>query len=220
MHFVIEVLKPECDDIALDIGCGLGTQLFPVAERVRRIVGLDLSAEIIGALRGRLQPNVEVVVGDMDDIADLDGGTFTLVYAVYSLYYSRDPAAVVGNIARRLSAGGRFVSVNPDIGNNAEWFEDLGRLYEVPADARGVPELCRSTILPAFEQAFPAVRQISYCDRIRFPSLEALMAYYDACAPYCRPDKRTAAQRHFGAKFERDGSYQITKCSLAVVGRS
>jgi hypothetical protein len=45
------------------------------------------------------------------------------------------------------------------------------------------------------------------------------MSYYDACAPYCRPDRRDEALRYFGAEIERGGGYAITKRSLAVIGR-
>ena len=58
----------------------------------------------------------------------------------------------------------------------------------------------------------------TYRDRVRIPTLDALMTYYDACAPYCRPDKRTAALAYFRAKLERVGGYDIEKHSIAVVG--
>jgi trans-aconitate methyltransferase len=220
-RFVLDVLDPKETDSALDIGPGLGAQLIPVGERVRSIVGLDVSSEMVAELRRRIAlPNAAVVMGDMDDIGGLAlGGPFTLAYAVYSLYYSRDPARVVTHVTGLLGgARARLVSITPDAGNNAEWFEDLGCLYDVADDARNVPHLCRRTILPAFLDTFRTVTRATYRDRVRFPTLDALMAYYDACAPYCRPDKRDEARRYFGRKFERDGDYQITKCSLALVG--
>jgi hypothetical protein len=220
--FVLETLQPTADDRALDLGPGLGAQLIPVAERVRRVVGLDISSEMVAELRKRMSArNAEVRVGDMDDLGGAlhRGAPFTLVYAVYSLYFSRDPARVVRAVAGLLGgASARFVAVAPDAGNNQAWFADLGRLYELPADAVDVPNVCRRDILPAFLEVFRTVTCRSYRDRIRFPTLTALMDYYDACAPYCRPDKRGEAQRYFAAKIERDGGYEIAKHSLAVVG--
>jgi SAM-dependent methyltransferase len=220
--FVLDVLDPRPDDSVLDIGSGLGAQLMPVAERVGRVVGLDVSPELVAELRTQVpHPNAGVIAGDMDDLGGLDlGGPFTLIYAVYSLYYSRDPARVVQAAARLLDGSrARFVSVTPDVGNNQGWYADLGRLYELPADALDVPHVCRRLILPAFLDTFRAVTCTIYQGRVRFPTLEALMAYYDACAPYCRPDKRDEARRYFRAKVERDGGYEITKRSLALVGR-
>lgn len=220
--FVLDMLELRADDAVLDIGSGLGAQLVPVAERVGRVVGLDVSTELVAELRRQLaHPNAALIVGDMDGLGGLDlGGPFTLAYAVYSLYYSRDPARVVHAVSRLLDGPrARLVSVTPDVGNNGAWYADLGRLYELPADALDVPNVCRRVILPAFLDTFGVVTCTSYEDRVRFASLEALMAYYDACAPYCRPDKRDQALRYFRAKIERDGGYEITKRSLALVGR-
>lgn len=221
-RFVLEQLAPRAEDAALDIGPGLGAQLTAVAERVRRIVGVDVSSELVGELRIRAPRNAVVIAGDMDDLAGLDiGGPFSLVYAVYSLHYSRDPARVVEAVAGLLGgSGARFVTVTPDVGNNAAWFADLGRLYEVPAEVLDVPQVGRGLILPAYRAAFGAVTVATYQDRVRFPSLAALMTYYDACAPYCRPDQRDAARRYFGAKIDRDGGYEIAKHSVAVIGNA
>ena len=219
--FVLELLSLREDDSALDIGPGLGTQFIPVAERVRRVVGLDVSPEMVAELRTRVAgPNAVLVVDDMDNLPDLDlGGPFTLVYAVYSLHYSQDPARVVKAVAGLLDgARARFVTVTPDAGNNETWFADLGQLYELPAEALGVPHVGRRLILPAFLDTFRTVTCTTYRDRVRFSGLDALMAYYDACAPYCRPDKRDEALHYFRAKLDHDGTYEIEKHSLGVVG--
>jgi len=221
--FVLGVLDPRDDDTALDIGPGLGAQLLPVSERVRQVVGLDVSVEMVAELRARIhREQATVVNGNMDDLGKIDlGGPFSLVYAVYSLHYSRDPAAVVQRVADCLERGSaRFVCVSPDLGNNEAWFADLRQLYELPENFVGVSQITRNEILPAFLDAFQATTCISYVGRVRFPTLEALMSYYDACAPYCRTDKRSEAERLFAAKIRRDGSYEITKHSLALVGTS
>jgi SAM-dependent methyltransferase len=221
-NFVLAALDPRAEDTVLDIGSGLGAQLLAVAPRVRRAVGIDVSAELVAALRARLTvPTARVVEGDMDALSTLDlGEPFTLAYAVYSLYYSRDPARLVCTLAERLHGPhARFVVVTPDIGNNEGWLADLGQLYDVPAGARDVAQLCHRVVLPAVRAAFPTVTSTTYADRVDYGTLDALMAYYDACAPYCRPDKREAALRYFGDKLARDGGYAIEKRSIALIGR-
>jgi SAM-dependent methyltransferase len=221
-NFVLDVLDPRAEDAALDIGSGLGAQLLAVAPRVRRAVGVDVSAELVAALRARLAvPTARMVEGDMDALSALDlGEPFTLVYAVYSLYYSHNPAGVVRAVTELLRGPrARCVVVTPDIGNNEGWLADLGQLYEVPAGARDVAQRCHGVIFPALRAAFRSVASTTYADRVCFATLEALMAYYDACAPYCRPDKRDAALSYFGDKLARDGGYTIEKRSIAVVGR-
>jgi hypothetical protein len=222
-EFVFDVLDPQDTDSVLEIGPGLGAQFLLVAARVRRAIGIDVSGEMVAELRRRVgRSNAVVVPGDMDDLARLDlNGPFTLAYAVYSLYYSRDPATVVKAVAGMLEVPhARCVSVNSDAGNNQEWFADLGTLYELPPDVLDVAHVCRRTILPAFHNAFRFVTCRTFEDRVRFPSVDALLAYYDACTPYCRADKRGEAARYFRAKFARDGCYEITKRSLALVGTS
>ena len=41
----------------------------------------------------------------------------------------------------------------------------------------------------------------------------------DACAPYCRSDRREEARAAFGDKIRRDGVYVIAKRSLGLVAR-
>jgi SAM-dependent methyltransferase len=221
-RFVLGLLAPSARDVALDLGPGVGRQMVPLAGLVSRIVGLDCSREMTEAIRGQIPgPNAELIVGDMDDLAGLDlAGPFTLAYAVYSLHYASDPARVVRAVRRLLDGPeARFVVVTPDVGNNAGWFSDLAQLYPVPADALAVPGIGRRVILPAFRDAFRSVACPRFSSTVSFPTIESLMRYYDACAPYCRPDRRGEALAHFRAKMERDGDYRIVKRSLGLVGR-
>jgi SAM-dependent methyltransferase len=221
-QFVLGLLAPSPEDVVLDLGPGLGRQMIPLASMVRRIVGLDSSPEMTAALRAQLSgANVEVLAGDMDDLGRLAlPGRFTLVYAVYSLYYAARPARVVEAVSRLLDGlGARFAVVTPDVGNNAEWFTDLERLYPVPADVRTVSEVGRSVILPAFHDVFRSVACSTFSSTILFPTLESVMRYYDACAPYCRADRRMEALAYFRTRVDRDGGYRIVKRSLGLVGR-
>ena len=222
LDFVLETLELDAGDAALELGPGLGSQLIPVAGRVRRAVGIELSAELITALRATPEgANVTLVEGDMDALATLDlGGPFSLAYAVYSLHYSRDPAAVVRAVDALLAGPrARCVVVTPDSDNNAAWFADLNRLFAFDADALEVARVGRRIMLPALRATFASVECTMFHARAHFPTIDALMAYYDACAPYCRPDRRDEAHRYFAAVIERDGGYAIDKHSLAIVGR-
>jgi SAM-dependent methyltransferase len=221
-RFVIGLLAPSADDVALDLGPGLGRQMVPLAGVISRLVGVECSSEMAAAVRAQISgPSVELIVGSMDDLASLDlAGPFTLVYAVYSLHHASDPARVVEAVRRLLEGPeARFVVVTPDVGNNAGWFSDLGQLYSVPTDALAVPGIGRRVILPAFRGAFRKVACSRFSSTVSFPTIEALMRYYDACAPYCRQDRRAEALAHFRAKVERDGGYRIVKRSLGLVGR-
>ena len=221
-RFVQRLLQVRADDVVLDLGAGLGEQLLPAAEKAARVVGLDVSAEIVEALRRRLpRANAEVVLGDMDEL-DEHGvrGPFTLAYSVYSIYYSRDPVQLLQAVARRLAGTrARFVVIAPDVGNNDAWYADLGQLYPLPAAVLESPGVCRNVALPAFLDVFPDVRCASFRSDVDFANVDQLMRYYDACAPYCRPERRGEARERFQRRFAQNRTYRISKRALGLIGR-
>jgi SAM-dependent methyltransferase len=221
-RFVERLLQVGADDRVLDLGCGLGEQLIPAAAKAARAVGVDVSSEIVVALRQRLpHGTADVVVGDMDEVAALGlPGPFSLVWSVYSIYYSRDPARLVREVAGLVSGPrARFVVVAPDLGNNEDWYADLGQLFSLPEAVLESVRVCRGAVLPAFLDVFPDVRCLTFRSDVRFESVGELMRYYDACAPYCRAERRDDARTFFERKFEESGSYRISKCALGLVGR-
>lgn len=75
------LIAPNSD--VLDLGCGIGRLIGPLAPLVRSIVGLDLSAGMIAEARHRHggRPNVRFVHGSGSDLADFADGSFNLVLA-------------------------------------------------------------------------------------------------------------------------------------------
>jgi SAM-dependent methyltransferase len=220
--FVQGLLAVDGDDCVLDLGAGLGAQLLDVAEKARYVVGVDVSPENVATLRGRLaRENAQVVVGDMDELHELGlRGPFTLAYSVYSIYYSRNPARLLESVAGVLSGtSSRCVVVTPDLGNNEGWYASLSRLYPLPEAVLAVAGMCRGTVLPAFNELFASVRCATFSNEVQFNSLDRLMSYYDACAPYCLPEYRDEACALFGREFARNGSYTITKKAIGIVGK-
>ncbi len=221
-RFVQRLLAVRADDHALELGVGLGEQFLSVATKARLVVGVDISTELVEAVRARLQdPNCRVILGDMDELAALAlPGPFTLAYSVYSIYYSRDPARLVRTLHGMLAGPkARCVVVAPDLGNNAAWYADLGRLYRLPRAVLDSAAVCRKVVLPTCLDLFPGVRCATFRTDIDFTDLDDLMRYYDACAPYCRPERRKAARAFFARRFARNGSYRISKRTIGIVGQ-
>jgi SAM-dependent methyltransferase len=79
---VLDGLSPSPDWAALEIGCGIGRLLKPLSKRIRRVVGVDLSEEMIR--RGRQycadRPNVELLrtEGALEGLPD---GEFDFVFS-------------------------------------------------------------------------------------------------------------------------------------------
>jgi SAM-dependent methyltransferase len=65
-NFLLKHLPPRCET-ALDIGCGTGNFARLLAERANKVIGLDLSPEMIRLAREQstAQPNIEYQVADV-----------------------------------------------------------------------------------------------------------------------------------------------------------
>ncbi|HYB61465.1 MAG TPA: class I SAM-dependent methyltransferase [Methylomirabilota bacterium] len=97
------------DDNVLDIGCGAGWLARLLAERVPegRVVGVDVSDEMIRRSRRRLAAteNVMFVLGAADEIP-WDANFFTKAISIESAYYWPNPPRGLREIARVLREGG------------------------------------------------------------------------------------------------------------------
>ena len=96
-----------------DLGCGTGRVAEALAPFVRRVVGIDGSAAMLGAARRRLhgRANVELRQGQLESIpindGQLDAATLMLV-----LHHAPEPARVAAEAARVLRRGGRLIVVD------------------------------------------------------------------------------------------------------------
>lgn len=107
------------DSEVLDIGCGIGRLLVALAPRVKRVVGLDVSAEMVKAAQRRCAAldNVAVIKGDGHGLADLPDSSFDLAIAVDSFPYLRQSGyelvqRFIAESARVLRTGGQLVILN------------------------------------------------------------------------------------------------------------
>jgi 16S rRNA (adenine1518-N6/adenine1519-N6)-dimethyltransferase len=60
---LVQLVAPRPDDVFLEIGPGAGALTFPLAERCREIVAVELDETLVARIRGRAA-NVRVVQGD------------------------------------------------------------------------------------------------------------------------------------------------------------
>ncbi len=106
---VLELMELQMTDNVLDIGCGAGWLSRLIAARARegRVVGMDISDEMIGRARKMSVdlPHVMFVLGDVEEIP-WDNNFFDKVISVESAYYWPDPAGGLREIFRVLREGG------------------------------------------------------------------------------------------------------------------
>ena len=102
---------------ALELGCGTGIFLEKVAPTGARIVGLDLSADLLAKARARLgaAPNVVLHRGNAERMPYATS-SFDTVYGS-SVLHHLDLDRALGEVFRVLRPGGRCVFTEPNILN-------------------------------------------------------------------------------------------------------
>jgi SAM-dependent methyltransferase len=100
------------DELVLDLGTAVGHTALAVAPRARRVIGVDLTSEML-ALAGRLAAergaaNVSFARADVSQLP-FPAASFDLVTSRYSAHHYAQPDRMANEVARVLRPGGRFV---------------------------------------------------------------------------------------------------------------
>jgi SAM-dependent methyltransferase len=117
-----EVLELKGDEAVLDFGCGSGRVSYWTAPKVKRVIGLEVTSEMIElAEKNRSASNVEFILYDGSHFPDLPY-LFDLILSVGVLQTMRGEALkeAVSELTKYLKSGGRFclieqVSDNPKV---------------------------------------------------------------------------------------------------------
>lgn len=97
----------------LDVGCGTGVLLLPLASRADEVIGVDCAPAMLQRARARCVhlPNVRIVDAEYGRDPTPTGGADAIVLS-YSLSMIPDPLAVLDRAVADLGAGGRIVVVD------------------------------------------------------------------------------------------------------------
>jgi SAM-dependent methyltransferase len=93
----------------LDVGCASGGLTELLLDRGASVVGIDLNPRLIERARERLDDRAEFLVADISERLPFDDGSFDVVCASLVLHYLADWTRPLGEFARVLRPGGRFV---------------------------------------------------------------------------------------------------------------
>jgi SAM-dependent methyltransferase len=117
MHAMLDRAAPAAGEQVLDIGCGCGATLLELAARVGpngSVVGVDVSAPMLGRARERVQANalrnVRLTLADAATHA-FPRGTFGLAFSRFGVMFFDAPVAAFANIRTALTATGRLAFV-------------------------------------------------------------------------------------------------------------
>jgi SAM-dependent methyltransferase len=127
----IELMEIPSNAQVLDVGCGSGWATRLMAEKASsgRVVGIDISDEMIALARETSKPfsNVELKVASAESLPFQDG-EFSHAFSMESLYYYADVLVALKEIKRVLKPGGVFVTVVDLYEENRpshQWIEQL-----------------------------------------------------------------------------------------------
>jgi len=105
---------PLAGKTALDVGCGAGLLVEPLARLGARVTGLDAAPENIGAARAHAAAmglDIDYVAGGIED---LPGRRFDLVTSMEVIEHVANPAAFVAGLADALAPGGLMILSTPN----------------------------------------------------------------------------------------------------------
>jgi ubiquinone/menaquinone biosynthesis C-methylase UbiE len=96
--------------LAIDVACGPGTFTRPLASRVRRAIGVDLTPAMVEKARSEAAragiTNIEFVCGDIYALPFTES-VASIVACGYAFHHIEDPARALAEMARVLLPGGR-----------------------------------------------------------------------------------------------------------------
>jgi len=106
--------SPLAGRTAIDVGCGAGLLVEPLARLGARMTGIDAAPENIGAARAHAAAaglDIEYIAGGIEN---LPGRTFDLVTSMEVIEHVTDPAAFIGALAGALAEGGLMLLSTPN----------------------------------------------------------------------------------------------------------
>ena len=157
LRLIVEFAGAGPEDTVLDVACGGGLVVCAFARVVRHATGIDLTPAMLERARALAAEqgltNVSWQLGDVSPLPYPDG-SFSIVTSRFAFHHFPDPGAVLREMTRVASPGGRVVVVDsaPAV-DKAAAFNHLEKLRD-PSHVRAMPlaelrRLYREAGLPA-----------------------------------------------------------------------
>jgi ubiquinone/menaquinone biosynthesis C-methylase UbiE len=163
VQLLIDMAQVRLEDAVLDVACGPGLVACSLAEVARHVTGIDLTPAMIeqaqAGQRSRSLTNVTWQVGDAVPLPFPDAA-FSVVITRYSFHHFLDPNAVLTEMVRVCSPGGRVavIDVFTSSSEQAEAYNGIEKLRD-PSHVRALSleeltGLCHDTGLRDLKTAF------------------------------------------------------------------
>lgn len=124
-HYVEGLAHPARAVLAVEIGCGLGRICRALSRHFDRVIGIDISAEMVAQARALVSDDgIEFVVNDGADLSPIADGSADLVFSFTVFQHIPDATVVFGYLreAARVLAPGGVLAFQWNNERNAVWW--------------------------------------------------------------------------------------------------
>ncbi|RUM72249.1 MAG: hypothetical protein DSZ08_01400, partial [Sulfurovum sp.] len=121
---VVDLLDPQEGERILDVGCGEGTLALEIERKGAKVIGVDMSAQMVAGAKNN---GIEAYVGSVTDLPYDE--VFDAVFSNATLHWVKDARSAVQNIAKSLKRGGRFVCEFGGEGNAYHLVNAMGKVF-------------------------------------------------------------------------------------------
>lgn len=112
---ILELLELKPSYVVADLGCGTGYFTIPLADKVKKVYGIDIQKEMLTFLEQKIRQqkilNIETLLSKEDEIP-LQTESVDLLLSVNTLHEFRDKEAIIGEMRRVLRADGKAVIID------------------------------------------------------------------------------------------------------------
>lgn len=110
---VIDFIKDQPkDNLFADLGCGNGRHLIPAAEHFKKVIGLDISSELLNIVKQKLQlkktHNVDIIHSNLVNIPINDNKVHSIIYiaALHNIKYRKNRIQSLKELKRIMKING------------------------------------------------------------------------------------------------------------------
>lgn len=180
-NWIFKILKIKGKESVLDIGCGTGKQLIPIAEKTSGlVVGVDVSEESLNHIKSvaaNKKLDIKLLKSSMENMGEKlkDFHKFDIIISCFAIYYSDNPAKTIKLLKQHLKDNGRMFICGPSENNNRALLELHNKIGKISGMHKGFFENFAISFL---KEKFNDVQIFRFKNPIIFPDLDSLIEYW------------------------------------------
>lgn len=139
------------DELILDAGCGTGNFCIALKRQGYRVVGFDITQEMLKILNGKNRKDkigISILQGSMEQTFPFKDGSFDFAININALYMLQDPESTLRELSRVLKKGGKLLLSNPQ--RQPSIWESTAEIINTQGVIGGINKISRLFLLGLF----------------------------------------------------------------------